>query len=654
MKNELYDFYCNHVANWLSGGELVNRANLSSLGIRPLFDRIVTKKSVKKVICINSIPTDFQLVLSHVLNDLVFSVHSDCKVYVNMYNKHIKMDVNNDIFKRQMSATERAYGQYREVFEGLTDTEKITGKKLVLDGQRGLKMNVSQKDIIRAKQNFESYAYVYKRNSEGGGFYNTYMFIELIAPNQKKMIDIRNKVITFLRTKEIVFSEMSANTSYFLDNFSPASYLKEEKNSKEFSFNLFSDENIASLLPYKTHGFIGDGTGNLFGVDMGSKEPLIINMFEAGARQIGLICASAGYGKTILSFLLTIFFCGQDIHSSVVDVKGDEWTKLLNIIKGIKVDISETSNTYVNTLNLSDVECSIEDAPTFYDMSLTATMNLMKIIISPRPEDELDCEALLVKSIEKIFSIAGVRKDSPKTFIKSKGLEYKDIIDSLEELRKSPSYYTYNELIDVMKNRMSAKILNSSIFRGKEITVSDIIKSPLVVYTLDKNKNSMSSSDDAIRVFMISYLDMKKISIRKSQKLGTVCFYEELQRKAEFASLLKFITGVVTGARSSNVVVFILCNSVDIFEDRDMRAIASNFSTYILGPVENKNDFETLEKFNCEELMPLLKKISANPTKHRNQFAIKFDTGKTVGHTIFKCVVPDNLLKELSTRDVLQ
>ena len=37
MSKKLLDFYTSYIANWISGGELINRVNLSSLGIKPLF-----------------------------------------------------------------------------------------------------------------------------------------------------------------------------------------------------------------------------------------------------------------------------------------------------------------------------------------------------------------------------------------------------------------------------------------------------------------------------------------------------------------------------------------------------------------------------------------------------------------------------------------
>ena len=88
-KRDLFNFYCNHFANWISGGTLVNRGNLSSLGIRPLFSQIVTKQYVKKVICIYQFPVNYFESLGDVIKDKVSSVDKSGKVISNSSSRPV-------------------------------------------------------------------------------------------------------------------------------------------------------------------------------------------------------------------------------------------------------------------------------------------------------------------------------------------------------------------------------------------------------------------------------------------------------------------------------------------------------------------------------------------------------------------------------------
>lgn len=655
MKKNLWEFYSSFISNWISRGEMINRNNLSSLGITPLFDRIITKTSIKKVICIYKFPINYSYCLSAVLNNLVFTTDPSCTVYTNTYSLPTKVDTRSDVFKRQMASTESRYSIYKEFFDSMSNTEKLVGKKVRLGGMNKITINTKDRDNLESE--YLSYEYIHKVTSNGGKLSDTFMFIEIIAPNNKAMKKVHTQVIDYLFDSEFIFKDLSANSSNYLSNFTPTTYI-HEKNSKEFSNILFSDENITHTIPYKTQGFIGDGSGELLGFDMRSKTPLIINFFESGARQICLVSAPSGWGKTWEMFQIALSFLKKH-HVSVIDIKGDEWTKLESIVgkeHTAIIDISESSSSFVNLLRLDDVDVrNTEGAREFYNMSVSALIELINIICDPTEENKRTCESLSRQAIDKVFSTSGVDPSSPKTFKYTRTLTYLHIIDALESLKTSPSYTQWVNLIDLMKVRLDDKFRHSNVFKGREVSVRDIINSPLVIYSLNRNKDSMQSSNDAIRTFMISFLDMKKISIRKSEGKGTICFYEEMQRKREFISLMNFISSIVTGARSSNVVVFLICNSIRTFMEEDMASITSNISSYIIGPVEDKEDYKCFERLNCSSILPLLKDLSENKEKYANQFVVKFDTGKTNCTTVMKSIVPKKYLdsNSFSTRDLI-
>ncbi|MNN03823.1 AAA-like domain protein [compost metagenome] len=435
-------------------------------------------------------------------------------------------------------------------------------------------------------------------------------------------------------------------------NHSPSSFLKERK-SKEFQEVLMSDENLASLTPYKTHGFIGDGTGTLLGIDTGSKTPFILNFFATGARQILLVNAPAGHGKTILTFGMILSLCAGNKHCSALDVKGGEYGKLSKFVKTLIIDISETSKSYVNTMRLDDVEVeTVDDCIDFYNMAFTATEGLLLMACKPSSDKEMrDMSHVLKMAITKLFSSRKVDKRSPKSLRNTKNIKYEDTIPILDELKNSPSYAKYSSIIDDMKVSIETKFRIEDTFKGREITIQDIIETPLIIYELNRNNPSSVSEDDAMRTQMISYLDMKKISIRKKMREGTVCIYEELARIEEFKAMLKFITAIVTGARSSNVMVILLMNTISVLDMPGMEPLKSNLSTLIIGPLESESDYKVLKSINGHRLEPMVKKIQSNKTQFRNYFAVQYDTGIDEGICMMKAFIPEHILEDLETRD---
>lgn len=650
-KKELVSFYCNQLANWISGGTLVNRGNLSSLGIRPLFSQIVTKTYIKKVISITNIPIDFNELLLEELNSIVFSVDKKSKVYLNNCNRCIDVRISSEDFIRKKNESYEAYARYESIFDSLNESEKITGKNIM---SNGYKFNISKNKLDNIKNVYDSYQYVHSVIENNGRVSKSFFFIELLSPDQRTMSKIEKEVIHYLSRKRFKFKTLSANSSYYLENYAPASKTYEDR-SKEFIPILLSDENLSYLQPFNSDGFIGNGSGQLLGMNAGSKTPLILNFFESGARQIILLSAPSGHGKTIQAFMLAISMLSSGVHVSALDVKGDEWVKLKDLLGiGVIIDIGEDSKTFVNTLRLDDFKIdSKEEAREYYNMAVNATSTIIELITKPKDlEEETQCKFIARESVIKLLGSKGVIPDAPKTFVHTRYLRYEDLITVMDTMKTSHSLKSYYAVIDKMKTLCNAKFRRSNVFKGSEISLNDVVDSPLVIYSLNKNSTA-ESDDEALKTFMISFLDLKKISIRKKLNKFTFILYEEMQRKKEFQSLMKLICGTVTGARSSNATIGLLCNSIQIMKDPDMAPISSNISTALIGPIVNEDDYSVLETIGCKDLEGKIRAISANPSKSKHFFAVKYDTGNIVGTAMCKCILPSSVTDKLKTRSVM-
>lgn len=652
MASKLNDFYCNYIVNWLSGGALVNKSSMSSLGIRPLYDRIITKSSVKKIICVAGFPLDFDKSFSSTLSRRVSETYQGCKVNISMQCFNSNLNTRSTDFKRNMADAERRYNQYKRTFDSLSESDKAVGKKIY--GAGGGSATITKQQLDALKDSFDSYKYCNEVINNQGSLYSTYLFVEMVTPDNKTMVKVRELVCRILDSYGCSYYEIHSNSSKYMESIAPTGYMKSSNQIKEFYPTLMSHENLAMLMPYKSHGFIGDGTGTLMGLDRGSRSPFILNFFKTGDRQINIFLCPSGKGKTINSFMIALSMLDAGFHCSVVDVKGDEWIRLAPFTKYLNIDISSSNGVYVNTIRIDDVEVDLESSISFFESAVSSTTNLVKIIVGypEGSEKERNAEFIIRNGINKLYSKNNVRKENPNTFKFTKDLKYMDLIAVIQEIGLTPAFRQYSDIVNDIINRCTSVFEGTSIFKGKEITVMDIVDTPLVIYSLNKNENSGDGLSDAIRTFMVTYLDMKKIYLRKKKKEGTVCFYEELQRKAEFRSLIKFISGVVTGARSSNVTVFLLCNNPSTLMDKDVQAITSNISTYIVGPL-NKNDMEVLEYLGLDDLIPKVTLLNKYPGKYKHCFVCKFDTGDISDTCIYSALIPPSILEQLKTRDAI-
>ena len=169
---------------------------------------------------------------------------------------------------------------------------------------------------------------------------------------------------------------------------------------------------------------------------------------------------------------------------------------------------------------------------------------------------------------------------------------------------------------------------------------------------MHKNTNATLSLLDNVRVFMLIFLDGKKQAVRKSRRQHTFAFYEELQRCGNMEQLVAYISGVVTGSRSSNVSVFLLLNAVKTLNGQAFNAIKSNITTKIVGDVISEDIQTLVEEFDCQDVEDKLLTIHNNTSgEWNNCFAISYNTGRRCGTAIYKPVLPEAIAAVLKTRD---
>lgn len=653
---KLSELYSEYFANFISGGNLVNRDKISLLGIRPLFDRFLTNQYITRVWHVSGIPVHYDQNLTQKIRTEMKERHPDVSTIIHMYNMPVNVQVFSDNFVRHMNSSAKQYYQYRDVFESLTEIEQEVG--VVERDSAGNKVSIDNFTLERIRDNYDSYMYVHHAASEGKYFMNTYYFVQASSKSKKSMDGYAKDLMNLLRGDEISIVPLRGNVGQYLNNFCPAAFM--QSGAGRYRSMLFSQENVAAMMPSVTKGLVGK-QGIMLGMNWQTKLPFRLDLTGSGMAQVILIIAKSGWGKTYLAFEIAIELVGFGVHCSVTDIKGSEWRLIAKYVQTLEIDMSGDSARFVNLMRLDDLGCTPDDCVEAYDAAIRDTVGLFEVCTNLQDFEgnKADLRSILNQAVEKVYSTAGVERNNPKTFVYSKSFKYEDVIMNVSTLEHSKSYTTdMQNLCKLIKTRCSSYFMGegrySAAFRN-ELTVAEVLNTPMIIYNFNKNSGEKLDMIDNIRVFMARCLDNRKHFIRKRKGLHQAAFYEELQRCGGMTEFIENISSSVTGSRSNNLSVFLLLNAISTFDADIFAAIRSNITTKIVGLCTTEDITKLQKDYDCKRISHYMNEIYSNEEgKYSHCFAIDYDVGNDRDSLILKTVIPPEMSKDFNTRDVVK
>lgn len=654
MNKNVLAMYADYLANWLTAGKLINQDSISSLGLKCVFDRYLTKGHITKVWCITGIPVHYSRNISEGIRLQMHKYSPNVKTIIYTHSTPVNIPINNRTFLMQLNSAVSHYNDYAEAYAQLTEEQKTTGFKQLLGN--GRTFAVTKEGLQDLADKKDSYMYSYSETTKGSAFCETYLFIQATAPDKRSLKQYVKRLNGILSYEKINFVELKGTVSEFLNNFGPAVHKRE--NVRTVSPLLFSEENFAAQMPYRSKGLVSEG-GLLIAMDWLAKMPFYYNPFESSAAQVNLILSKSGQGKTYLAFGIADEGNNYGVHSSAIDIKGNEWIKLSPFMKTKVISCNGKERKFVNTLRIDDMPVNDKNCKEVYDNAVKATILIMTLMtqLSSLEGNPVDLESILRQAVMKYYYQQGIYRDNGKTFIHSKNMTYKELLPIIDDLKATASFNeNQKNICDLIRVRCATFVMAGGAYGDlmqNEVTVGEILETPLVVYSFNKNADGEMDIMDTIQVAMIQYLDSKKHEIRKEQGLHTMAFYEEIQRCINAEAIINYITSRVTGSRSSNLTVFLLLNAVSALNESSLKQIRSNITTVIIGKVNEKDIDVLVNDYECGPIEQYLRDINDDQkaTMYRNCFAIKYDTGLHTDKAIIKAMYPPEVFKQFNTRD---
>jgi hypothetical protein len=655
-RNRKLSLYIGAAVDWITGGRFILSETISAIGIKPLYDRILTKDKVSKVYFISQFPVLYDRDFIEDIRTECFLQYPDIKLFFSFECiPVVNGSVDNDRFLRQMNVASQNYESFKTAFESLSPLEQITGKFVRIS--RSQQLHISKQRVQKLEETFLSYKSVFTSTKAGNSYFNVNLFFHVIAPNNRMLNKFEALLKSRMSDHGTSYGSIRGLLPMYLDNYAPATFTKS--GAKKYPSMLFSNENIAKILPTRTVG-IEVQSGTLMGVNCKNALPFFLELFSSGQGQTFMFLGKTGSGKTYAAFEFVISLLGQGVHVSVTDLKGNEWNRLSPLVESLVINLDGTNPRFVNTLRLDDMDCdTAEEAIEAYDLAVSGSVTLLSLLCgipSNTPESQ-DLNLILEQSIVKLFNEHHVVKDNPKTFIYTRGIKYTDVTPKLSEISHTAMFTESQRNMCALAATRCDLFFNSSgrysdAFKN-EITTNEVYNTPLIIYALNKNSNQDLDTLDTLKVFMSQYLTTKKNHRRKRKKLHSALVAEEVQRYESGSRLVKFLSDTTTGSRSENVMVVFLLNALTKLEAAGLGAVTSNISTFIIGKTQKEDRKLLQDKFDLSDIKDDLEEISKENSKLPHTFVCQYDTGNTQGKVLYKAFLPREFAKTLSTRDIV-
>ena len=642
-------FYATYLATRLSAGKFIRKGKISLLGLKPVYGKYFTQEYVTKVWNVFYIPTFYQYNLTELIRSEMFKQFPKVKLVIYSYAKPSSFSQNNRSFTMEVERAMEAASALRSAFDQLDEKDRLMGKKL--KGPDGRTLMLNKATVEKEEENAARLSGIKQALDEGHCGFDVTYFVQASAQTIEELDSFERCLMGLLGSVDtsVGITPVDRGIFTYLQSYSPGSYLSADYN-KRFPTMFLTDENLTAFLPYDSTGLVNK-VGLPIGLDADSKLPSAIDFFNTMSGKMMLITGATGSGKTCFSYQLMLLLLHYNWHGFVVDVKGGEWREILAYIKQYtEFVLSDYNGFFVNMLRLDDVPCTKETCGELYDNALQGVVSVfvIKTALLESEGNLEDLKTILKKAVIQVFK--DVKRDDPSTFKQTKNFTYQMVLDNVRELSNSKTYSEkQKQLCRLVLQRCGEYFGQSAVNSAMkhEITLGDVLNSPLTIFSLEKNTTASTSSTENIFLHMMHFLIIKKQTYRKQQGLFTCTFYEEVQQCTDNGMLVSQINEGVTSARSFNAMVGVITNSVKSIDTPVFAPMVSNFSIKIIGRVESGDEKILCSNFGCAIAAEEIKRLQEKPVEFLHNFVCVYNTGNGAGHFTFKTCMPAEMIDRL-------
>ncbi len=661
MEEFYVDMYASEIATMLSRGRLLPLDSLSYDEVQIANSFIGTLSTKHKVYCVSKFSTEFSTNITHELKEAINAIYPEVDLIVQKSSFPFFYKTNTRQFIAAHANAVRNHEATSTFFKKLTPSEQTRGVRI------GSKV-VNAGFVKTFEQDRMSYDYV-KGLSKNNRFTLTYLLIHVIMPDKIERADdykdedpedtIASLIRDFAVESNCIIKEVRDLRDY-ISSLSPIGWLHPKKLFSSINANLFGPPNFSAHMDY-TQGVEGQ-SGIDYGTVLNTNSPLCINTKSSAFAQVFLVTGKTGFGKTtIMKAALEQHLLMED-YCDVCDFKGSDYSGLMALYPNLVKRIDMDAGAYPNLFDLTGYPCPTDTTIVLAIENIVDSLITMMDLQGNEVDTHIkNVESLLTILVKGYFTTKGVMSDI-NTFNKSVNCNYFEFwgIASKTMNESSTIRENYKDQIHLVKTRLQEYFTPDGAkadYLKRPINLKEYIDARCVIYAF----NMMNRDDSADVRTQLSYLFQNAISgIRNvkivSEKKAQVLTIEEFQVASNAIGMLRSVARRASVSRSSNVILYILLNDINIFrtetregrllvskeEDKALGTIKACFTSFFVGYMEHDNAVKFNELFKLKEIEKdiLVINEAESDGDDRYNFAFKYDSGDERGYGTMRLKLP--------------
>lgn len=464
--------------------------------------------------------------------------------------------------------------------------------------------------------------------------------IEVRGMNYKDTYRAYKVLRTYLQAQDIEFIKLDTDLKRFVPYIKLVNDTKQ-KVQNEVPKALFSTNTLSKILP--TVQGINNDNGVYLGQDILNYSPYYIDFSGDRAKNM-YILGESGSGKTFATLYLLTMAALKDFNISVSDIKGDEFTGLIQSIGGKIISLKVVDDTFVNIWRLDKDKAS---EPDYFKRMQLYNEHLLQYVIGPSESEEVACNSFIAEFMRILYLRLGVT-ENPNTWGRTQDLHPHQFYDYLVDFISDDIRKKYKELVTKaeqgFREFMSPKGSMAYIF-NRELDYSEIIKSKFISFdfgllatatsvnnvTAKNIKNLFHNiiNDDFIVYKNKYYPDTKTIIVEEESQLVS----KEILKQYAFNFTIR---------RAQKCINILLGNSMRaLLEVEEAKAIFDNINIMMIGRISADNKQMVKRYFDLDDkAINCLQAISNNKRTDTSYFYIKDNSKLSIDTIINPKVAP--------------
>lgn len=315
-------------------------------------------------------------------------------------------------------------------------------------------------------------------------------------------------------------------------------------------------EALSAFFPFTSSFLQADLTGIWFGLNK-NNIPIIRDVFKL-SNPNGLCLASSGSGK---SYMAKLYIARHLLHGTkvlVIDPQG-EYTNLVKMYNGQRIDLSRNSSTIINPLDLMGHD---------YQEKRLALMDLMPVMLGALTEPQ---KSFIDRAITEAYNLCGINEDSTTWDNEPPLLE--DVLNILKRYEKKASKVEESTIRSLI-NRLDMYVNGAFGFLNRKTNID--FNNRFVCFDVG-NLPKQVKPTMMFLVLDYVYMKMKKDLERKILVIDEAW---SLLSRAEDAS---YIFEIVKTCRKFNLALFLINQEVEgMMNSEAGKSILANSSYTLL------------------------------------------------------------------------